>query len=144
MGQMAFVYRDLGRHQDEFIMHEKVLHFRRNNLHPSHPDVGGAMHNLVFCLSSAGEHVRAFDLQCEAIRILSESLTKNHPHILSAQRQLGVATDKVVAMYEASERHQEIRVAVHKALEWLTIVPDCSEHNTNVGIVMCKLFLARI
>jgi tetratricopeptide (TPR) repeat protein len=139
MSHMAFVYRDLGRHQDEFTMHEKVLQFRRKNTPPRHPDVGLAMHNFVPCLNSAGEHGKAFDLQCEAIRILAQSLPKNHPHLLSAQRQLADATDDLVGMYETSERHEEVPATVLKALEWLTTVPDCSEHNRNVGVLMCKL-----
>jgi tetratricopeptide (TPR) repeat protein len=140
MSDMAFVYRDLGRHQDEFTMREKVLQFRRKNTpRARHPDIGLAMHNFVPCLNSAGEHGKAFDLQCEAIRILAQSLPKNHPHLLSAQRQLAVATDELVGIYEASERHEELRSTVLKALEWLTTAPDCSEHNTNVGVLMCKL-----
>ena len=139
MSHMAFVYRDLGRHQDEFMMHEKVLQFRRQNMPARHPDVGIAMHNFVPCLNSSGEHGKAFNLQCEAIRILAESLPKTHPHLLSAQRQLAAATDKLVGMYETCERHEEVPETVHKALELLTTVPDCSEHNTNVGILMCRL-----
>ena len=139
MGNIAFVYADLGRHQDEFIMHEEALQFRRKNLPPSHPDVARAMHNFVPCLNSAGEHIRAFDLQCQALHMLAESLPKTHPHLLSAQRQLSATTDQLVGMYEKSERHEEVRASLHKALERLTTVPDCTEHNTNIGVLMCKL-----
>ena len=139
MSNIAFVYADLGRHQDEFIMHEEALQFRRKNLPPSHPDVARAMHNFVPCLNSAGEHIRAFDLQCQALHMLAESLPKTHPHLLSAQRQLSATTDQLVGMYEKSERHEEVRASLHKALERLTTVPDCTEHNTNIGVLMCKL-----
>jgi len=40
MGNLAFAYSALGRHQDALVLNEKTLEFQRRVLPENHPDIG--------------------------------------------------------------------------------------------------------
>ena len=40
MGNLSTTYSALGRHQDDLVMKEKTLEFRRRVLSENHPDIG--------------------------------------------------------------------------------------------------------
>jgi hypothetical protein len=40
MGNLAFTYSALGRHQDAVVLKEKTLEFQRRVLPENHPDIG--------------------------------------------------------------------------------------------------------
>jgi len=142
MSNMSFVYEDTGRHQEALDMRERVLQFHRQNLPANHPDIARAMHNLASCLNRNGELQRSFDMSIEALRMLVASLPPTHPHLVALQRQLVETCEQLADWLEKLGRHQDICVLLQKALNWVSKVTDVSDHNVNVGTLMCKLYCA--
>ena len=94
MGNVAVMYRNIGRHREALVMEEKTLEFRRRVLPENHPDIGISCLNIsVSCLKVTDQtnFHRALQFAREALRIFQATLPPSHPLVKQAQDAASVA-----------------------------------------------------
>ena len=85
MGNLAYTYGELGRHQDALVLLEKTLELRRRVLPKNHPDVATSCFSVSSSYCQAGDFHRAIERAREALRIWQLALPPGHEDVVAAQ-----------------------------------------------------------
>ncbi len=88
MGNLAYTYGELGRHQDALVLLEKTLELRRRVLPKNHPDVAISCFSVSSSYCQAGDFHRAIERAREALRIWQAALPPSHPHVKMAEERV--------------------------------------------------------
>ena len=84
MHNLGDTYRELGRNEEEIVMKEKALKFRRSCMPQHHPDIGSSCFSLSISYLQMGNLNRAIEFAREGLLIWQAALPSSHPNIATA------------------------------------------------------------
>ncbi|SJL08058.1 uncharacterized protein ARMOST_11417 [Armillaria ostoyae] len=101
MGNLAWIYKELGRLEKAEMLETETLKLRREVLGERHPDTLISMGNLAWTYKELGRLEEAEMLETETLKVCREVLGEHHPDTLRSMNNLALIYKKLGQLKEA-------------------------------------------
>ncbi len=130
LGNLAYVYDEVGDAKKTAELDERVLRMQRATLGEKHPEVGISTVNLGYTMRNLGRWDAADDLMRRGLSILLEAHAPGHVHVAAARvlyasvaRERG---DDKEALRRYTEAIEKMRVDGHAQTDWMLQALDAT------------------